>query len=349
VPAKPYKPTRNPTKIGFLLEAPGTEDLNKGRPLSGNLGKLFGSMLRTAGIDFDEVWIGYVFNDKMPDEAFAKLKEARDAGFDDWPECERGFLRPDHYHHLDRLRADLDSAGVNVLVPLGNIPLWALTGSKTMDKVRGATQAASRVKPGLKIVPTFHPGFVRLQWKYFTIVVGDIQKAVREAAKGPELCPPRVELTVIPTEQEVMDWFDKYLPGCDLLSVDIETGWGQITSMNFAVDDVYGICIPIIDLSKPDRSYYSEAEEIRIWQRMKDVLQSPVPKLGQNFAQYDLLWLWERYGIETRNLREDTRLMSHAVYPEMDKSLAFLAANFTDFGPWKGLVSHHTSGERDAT
>lgn len=345
--ARPQIPD-NPPKLAFLLECPGTEDLNKGRPMSGNLGKLFRSMMRLANLDPDEVYIDYVFDDKMPDSAFGKLSEAKEGGYNDLPESERGYLKLEYRDHLDRCAERLRAVGAPVVVTLGNMPFWALTGIKTVEKNRGAAQLATRVVPGQKIVPTYHPGFVRQMWKYMTVVVRDFQKAAREAEKGPALTPPPVELTVIPTLAEVKEWFAKHIPTCTLLSVDIETGWGQITSMNFAVDARVGICIPLVDLSKPDRSFYTEEEEIEVWGLMKEVLESNIPKLGQNFAQYDLLWLWQRYGIEVRNLREDTRLMSHAIYPEMDKSLAFLAAGFTDFGPWKGLVSHHTTGERDS-
>lgn len=345
MPVKPQIPILAP-KLAILLEAPGTEDLNKGRPLSGNLGAVFRQICRAAGIEYEELWIGYVFDEKPSDSWFGKLKDARDGGYDDLPVSERGFLKPEFRHHLTRLRHQLDSLAP-VVVPLGNMPFWALTGHKTMDKYRGAAQLASAILPSQKILPTYHPGLVRAIWKNFPVVVRDMQKAMREANLGPALNPPAVELTVLPTLGEVEAWFEKHLPTAEKLSVDIETGWGQITSIGFAVSARVGICIPIVDLDKPDRSYWCEAEEIRIWEIIKTVLEGPLPKLGQNFAQYDLLWLWHRYGIETRNLTDDTRLMSHAVYPEMEKSLAFLAAAFTDFGPWKGLVSHHTTGERD--
>lgn len=348
MPVKPQIPTR-PPKLAVLLEAPGTEDMNKGRPLSGNLGAVFRQICRAAGIEYEELWIGYVFDEKPSDAWFAKLTEARAGNFCDIPVSERGFLKPEHRHHLDRLGRELRDLGAPVVVPLGNMPFWALTGHKTMDKYRGAAQLASETFPGQKILPTYHPGLVRAIWKNFPVVVRDFQKAMREANAGPALNPPAVELTVLPTLTEVVEWFDRHLPTAAKLSVDIETGWGQITSIGFAVSARVGICIPIVDLDKPDRSYWTEQEELLIWGMIKTVLEGPLPKLGQNFAQYDLLWLWHRYGIETRNLTDDTRLMSHAVYPEMEKSLAFLAASFTDFGPWKGLVSHHTTGERDAT
>lgn len=347
MPVQPQAPA-NP-KLAILLEAPGTEDLNKGRPFAGNTGSLFRQICRVAGIEYDDLWIGYVFDEKPTDKWFAKLTEARAGGFDDMDVSERGFLRPEHRHHLDRLAGQLADLDCNVIVPLGNMPFWALTGRKTMDKYRGAAQAATLVKPGQKILPTLHPGLVRVAWKNFPVVVRDLQKAMREAAAGPALNPPRVELTVLPDLDEVKEWFAKHLPSAQKLSVDIETGWGQITSIGFAVNASVGICIPIVDLDKPDRSYWSEADEIEIWGIIKQVMEGSIPKLGQNFAQYDLIWLWQRYGIETRNLTDDTRLMSHAIYPEMEKSLAFLASAFTDFGPWKGMVSHHVSAERDAT
>lgn len=70
---------------------------------------------------------------------------------------------------------------------------------------------------------------------------------------------------------------------------------------------------------------------IRAW------LDNPIPKVGQNFGGYDFLWLLQKYGLRPRNMAEDTRLMHHARYAELDKSLEFMGASYTAQGAWKQM------------
>src|SRR5690606_39465386 len=52
---------------------------------------------------------------------------------------------------------------------------------------------------------------------------------------------------------------------------------------------------------------------------------------------YDFLWLLQKYGIKPYRMEHDTRLMHHARYPEMEKSLEFMGASYTNQGAWKQM------------
>lgn len=342
MPVAPQVPDGRVT-VAFILEQPGTEDYKYGRPFSGNTGAVFRQIMRTAGLNEEDFYIDYVFNDKLPEGAWVKAPTARAEGFiDALPPSALGYLRPEHHHFLDSLRDRLLVANPVVIVPLGGVPFWAFSGEASVEKFRGSVQRAERIVAGAKLLPSYHPGDIRKVWKLFSVAVGDIRRAVAEADRGPEIFHPTRRLAIRPRfPSEVRGWLDERLP-CPLLSVDIETGWGQITSIGFATSTEDAICIPFVDLDKPNKSYWDTAEEeIEVLRIIDAVLRDPsIPKLGQNFAQYDLLWLWERYGMEVWNLSEDTRLMHHAVYPELPKDLAFLGASYTEQGPWKAMTSH---------
>jgi hypothetical protein len=178
-------------------------------------------------------------------------------------------------------------------------------------------------------------------WKFFPIVVGDFIKAERESA-FPELRQPKKTLWIAPTLQEVKEFCARCL-NADRLSVDIETGWGQITCLGLAPTVEEGMCIPFVDLSAPNKSYWkTRDEELAAWACIREVLESPGPKkLGQNFPMYDAFWLLQRYGIKVMNFRDDTRLLHHALYPELPKDLAFMAGSYTNQGPWKHMGRKH--------
>ena len=307
----------------------------------GQSGRIFDAILRSANLERSDYWVGNVFDEKLPENEFANWcvtgPEAADIEWEYPRMGNSGKLLPKYHHHLYRLRDELLDAKPNVIVPLGGTALWAFTGSAGISAARGAVVPASLTIPGAKLVPTFHPAYVMRQWKLFTVAVGDFNTAAAQAAKGPEIVWPERSLVVEPTRADLADWTPKLL-NADLLSVDIETGWGFITCIGFAPNEREAICVPFVDLRTPNRSYWKDpADEVFAWEWCKRVLESGVPKVGQNFAGYDFLWLLERAGIGVRNLRHDTRLLHHALYPELPKDLAFMGASYATQGAWKML------------
>lgn len=204
---------------------------------------------------------------------------------------------------------------------------------------------AQYIIPGAKLVPTYHPAHIMRQWKFFHIVVGDFIKALREADIGPQIVHPKREFWLCPCLKDIRTYIDDYLSTSELISVDIETGWGQITNIGLGPDQYNALNIPFIDLRKPSRSYWPTMEmEYKAWMMVKEVLEEPTAKLGQNYAAYDAYWLLEKYGIRTYNLRHDTRLLHHAIYPELPKDLAFLGASYSSQGAWK--LMRNVKGEK---
>lgn len=247
----------------------------------------------------------------------------------------------------ERLASEFAVTRPNLIVPLGGSALFGFTGYKNITTFRGAVTAAEFIVPGAKLLPTYHPASVFKQWKMLTIVIGDLLKAAREADRGPKIIYPHRQLIVEPTIDEV----EAFVPEClasDLLSVDIETGWGGITCIGFAPTHERAMCIPFVDKRKANRNYWPTSElEFRAWRATQTILESPVPKLGQNYV-YDFIWLYEEAGIGTRNYRDDTRLMSHALYPELPKDLATLAGSYTQVGAWKQYGGHYHAAKRDS-
>lgn len=331
-------PNRPFPRIAFVGEAPSHEEVDSGIPLVGPSGRIFNAMLRTANLDRAEFFVGNVFDEQIPDNDVknwtAPAIEAKKGEFDDIPPIGKlGYLKPEHRHHLARLQEEMEAVKPMVIVPLGGTALWAFTGSADISAQRGSVQLATRIVPGVKIIPTFHPAFVMQVFKYFPVVVADFIRAHREGA-FPDIRIPRKELTIEPTIEELR----AYLPriyASDLLSVDIETGWGGFTSIGFAPDAEHAISIPFTDIRKPNKSYWTEEEEIEVIEIIRAILESPIPKLGQNFGGYDFFWLYDKLKVGVRNFRHDTRLLHHALYPELPKDLEFMGASYTSQGAWK--------------
>lgn len=327
----PQMPAKTPCRLAFLGEAPGSEEIVGGKPLIGPSGRVFNAILRSANIDREQCLVTNVFDQKAPDnEVGPWMKDP---------------IRVNEA--AERLAGEFAAAQPTVIVPMGATALWALTGWTQISSFRGAALRATRIVPGAKLLPTFHPAAVMRMWKMLPLVTGDFIKAVAEAELGPQIVHPHVELLVAPTIEEV-EAFEAECLAADLLSTDIETAFGQITCIGFGVSAQRAMTIPFVDFRKPNRSYWATPQtEARAWRMVERVLRSPVPKLGQNFT-YDAFWILEGTGMPVMNYLHDTRLLSHALYPELPKDLATLGANYTRLGPWKTFGGRFQSEKRDA-
>jgi hypothetical protein len=187
---------------------------------------------------------------------------------------------------------------------------------------------ATRLVPGKKLVPTFHPAAVMRQWKFYHVVVGDFIKANAESLRGPEIVLPQRTLLLEPSISDLIT-LEGELVDADLLSVDLETGWGQITCIGFAPSVERALVVPFVDVRSVGRSYWKTAgDEAQAWRWVERVLGSPVPKLGQNFGAYDAYWLLEKRHIAIRNLLHDTYILHHVLYPELPKGLEFMGNSY---------------------
>ena len=348
----PPQPARTPRPLlAFLGEAPGADEIGRTGnyltlaqqvwpdagwtgtrwrdralaerlprlPLVGSSGSIFNAVLRAADIDRLDCWVGNVFDEKAPENDVTEWMHD-----------------PAIYGAaLERLAEELAEAQPTVVVAMGGTALHALTEDNRIARMRGYPLQATRVLPGVKVVPTYHPAYVMRVWESLPFVIGDVTKARREAEYGPELRVPRKRWLIEPEMEDLEAWTEKLL-GAEEISIDIETGWGQITCIAFAPNIDESICVPFVDLRRPNRCYWAREAERKAWRWVKMICESPGPKkVGQFFAGYDAYWLLAVMGIRTMNLTDDPRLMHHALFPDAPKDLGFLGAAYTNMPAWK--------------
>lgn len=322
-------PERVPCALAFVADCPGDTEVCRGKPLCGPEGRIFDRMLRLAGIDRAACFVGHVFDEQPPGDDL------------------KPWLEPGQFEtHFERLAGELAEAQPAVIVPLGGTALWAFTGSNAIGAARGAIARATAIAPGAKILPTFAPGYILRQYKMLGTMVADLRKAKAEAARPSEtLRLSARELWLDPTLADIDEFLAQYLLGAELIAIDIETSVNQITKIGFAADSEHALTIPFVDYRNPDRCYWPTVEEEMLaWERVQFVCALPQPKLFQN-GPFDN-WHLIRAGIRVRNWREDTRLLHHALYPELPKSLAYMGSTYCHQGPWK-LLAHHGKAKRD--
>ena len=326
----PFYPDRLPAPLAFVSDWPSESDLKKQEAFS-DLG-VFNALLRTGNLRRSDYMITHVYDQRPPQDKLERIT----------------WVNENREAQLARLAEELDNAEPACIVPLGDAALGAFIGTfGKMSQFRGSVLPATAVVPGAKLLPTLHPRDVLKQWHLYTIVAGDLIKAAREGLKGPDIVYPERRLLLEPSFNEACEYLG-YCSGADLLSVDIETGWGQITCVGVAPNETEAMCIPFVDLRKPNKSYWGSADmEVGVWKALKCLLEDrSVPKLGQNFT-YDAFWFLHRMGIKVYNYRHDTRLLHHALYAELPKDLAFLGAAYSQQGAWKSWGQAYSKDKRD--
>lgn len=314
-----------PLTLCFIAAEPSPHEVERGSPLWGPGGSLFKGMLRSANIDLNACFFGHLspgLEGVTPEQLGA---------------------------HRVALFSTIASLGPTLIVPLGAAAVKFFSPSANLTAVRGSLFYYHRDGHRFTILPTFHPDEILKVWKNYIIGVGDLIRAASQIS--PEINYPKRSLLVSPTLAEVRDFcaLPRLRKAGPLLSCDIETGWGQIRGLSFAPNEEEAIYIPFISLASVTRSYWKTLEEeLEVWGIVKQVLESDLPKLGQNFAGYDVPWLLQKVGIRTMNVCHDLRLLHAALYPELPKSLQFMGLAYSDQGAWKHWAKgQHAS--RDAT
>jgi uracil-DNA glycosylase len=362
--SEPFQFTSGPYKAHtvFVGEAFGAEEAEVSQPFVGQSGREFARMLgeawqqpqllQAAALHDRSAWIAQrnqwleehgvlltnVFALRPQNNNLAHLccsKEELPDGYSLGPvrtEAPR-YIKADYLPELSRLRAEIEEAQPNLVVALGSTALWALLGTHGIGAHRGTT-TLSQLVPSQKMLGTYHPAGVIYQWSLRSTVIADLMKAENEARHADIIRPVR-HIHVCPDIEDVETTTDWLLANAKILSPDIETMKGQIRCIGFAWTRSDAIVIPFVHNLSGKNYWDWEEHELRAWSCVRRLLESPIPKVGQNFL-FDLQYL-TRAGIQPRNCAHDTMLLHHVLYPELPKGLGFLASIYTNEMAWKLL------------
>lgn len=309
----------------------GEKEAQEGRPFVGPSGLVLRSMLRHAGIDFDACYVTNVFNLHPEGNALETLCGPKAEAIEGMPQLGQKLWVSKRYQpELDRLWSEVSTVRPNVILALGSTPLWALTKQIGIKKYRG-TPILSFIS-GTKVLPTYHPAAIMRQWKLRPIGIADMQKA-KEESLFPQLRRPKRLIYLEPTLQDIAWFYNKYIVDAPHVALDIETKQGTITEVGIAPRWDRAIVIPFYSHERNSSYWGTPSEEFQAWQWVRRICGEK-PLVGQNFS-YDLQYLWRCNHIPCLEVEDDTMLLHHAMYPEMEKSLGFLGSIYTSEPSWK--------------
>jgi DNA polymerase len=323
--------------IVFLGEAPGAKEETQRLPFVGPSGALFRSALDNKGIRSDRSYITNVCHYRPPYndiEKFLKRSTRKKA-----PTVR--ILEPLLAEGIAELFRDLAEIKPNVIVPMGNVGLWALTGEWGITRYRGSTLEVSwdleraralsihdqlseelienlKATHGMKVVPTYHPASILREYKNLSLFLTDLGKAAKNSLY-PELRLPERTFHINPPTSVLDELVDELLSS-PIMAFDIECVGTKLFCVGFSCDPSWALTLTT---NSPENNII-----------IRHLLTSDVPKVAQN-GIFDVSYLQRFNGLSVRNLTADTMVAQHVSYAELPKGLDTLASIYTDEPYWK--------------
>lgn len=320
----------NPAAAIYIVgEAPGADEIERGRPFVGASGMELDVMLREAGLDRRDCFLTNVCHERPPsyqrngkwihndiDQWFLGKIAAAKAGI-----ASTAGRRPARQitEGLSELRRALADHNPTLVIALGNTPLWALTGHHGITKWRGSVfdtgedrdRGPAAGVAGGKVICTFHPADVLRQWTHRPIVVQDFRRALRESSHR-EVRKPTWNFTIPSSVSDVRDWFTSADTPIDRPIVCDTEGWGRVDCIGFASSSERAICIPMKHETGGSLHYWSEEDECAVTLFLREVLTT------RSVVFHNALWdcqvIARRWGFLPQ-LAGDTQAMQHVCFP----------------------------------
>lgn len=306
----------------FIGEAPAAEECARLEPFVGEAGRELNSWFGFTGLIREQLRITNIRKERAPNDnmgVFARLtKPTKQKPIESAPRWEEWL------ESVEELRQELSLCTANVLVPLGNYPLYALTGLRGIGKYRGSI-LESTLLPGRKVIPTYHPAGVRRNFMNRYYAIQDLMR-IKLDMQFPELRLPERGFTIEPSFECVCGRLQELLiddPGDRVLGLDLEMINDEVSHVGLSWDSAEAMSIPFL---KPWENVWTPDQEADILQLLTHVLKR-YPVCAQNIG-YDAFVLWRKYGIRV-NVQHDTGIAHHLAFPDLLKSLEILCSLYT--------------------
>ena len=317
--------TEGPRDANILIvgEAPGEEESRVGRPFRPTqpAGRTLNKVLTKAGLSRQEVPIANVARERPPGNKIAFF-------FEDY---KRRIPKEILIGWIDYLKKEIEEINPNIIIALGDVAMWALTGKTNITTHRGYITECTLVH-GVKVLPTYHPQAANYDRNKLWPLVMDIRKAVANSKYSGMPDDPRILITNF-SRSEYIQWLQHvYHDHKGPLAVDIETTVPtcHIDIMGIATSSTYGVAHQIVRGGHP---IYSPEKEEEVWYWIAKVLGKH-PLIMQN-GLFDACVLWYRNHILCKNIIFDTMIAAHVCWPECPRSLAFLGSVCLNVPEWK--------------
>src|SRR5260221_5020737 len=120
------------------------------------------------------------------------------------------FVTKELYDGYAELQKEIANVRPNIIIPVGNLSMWAVTGKWGIKKWRGSMLYADVPSPQpsgtldhCKVIPSYHPAYVLRDWSARNITVSDLRRAA-SFKDGSPYPKPSWRFIVRPTYAQVI-------------------------------------------------------------------------------------------------------------------------------------------------
>lgn len=315
VPAK--KPPVGKPEAALFGEQPGQTEVKRGEPFIGPTKRVLDECFSNANLQRNALYLSNIIKDLDMDlskyisftKSGPKITEAGQS-------------------YIDWVEQEVQNLDCDVIIAVGNVALYALTGRTGITKWRGSILPCA-FDENKYVIPIVHPATVlppKFQYLNKHLIKFDLVRA-RQLIDG-EIEFPERNIIINPSFDTCMDYLNKceYM-GNDgwIVFYDIEVYNDEVSCISFSLSKYNGISIPFVD---NNGDYFPVHQEAEIWLTIAKLLENPnICKGGQNLP-FDSHFLLRKYGIRTKNC-EDTMIAQQTLLPEYPKGLDFITSIWT--------------------
>lgn len=305
----PYLPIDPLNRILIIGQAPGDTEIVTKSPFVGSAGKMLYACLKGAGVDKRRVF----------QTNLVLCHPGKDKKGNDLPPSPR-----DIYNCHLRLKAEIQEIKPDIIVSLGNVATYELTGKEGIQSLRGGIYPLREAfEYKCSVLACLHPSFVMRQRQWVEIAIKDFQE-ISKVLMGTTTEEKEYNFLYDPQYGEL----ERYLyQNNNLLAFDSET-----TGLNVRKDKVIGMSFS---------NEYNSSAAILLTDNdprlvlIKTVLEDEsIKKVTQN-GSYDCEIIFNSLGITVKGLQYDTRLAEQMMNPDLPTSLDHLRVVYTRIKPYK--------------
>lgn len=287
----------------FIGDVPEKSDSEYGMCFTGTLGSLLDSIIRDAGIPRADCYFTTLIKIR-PDDV-------------EYKDFYHNAINPSSIIPQEKLNVfnEIEQVNPTVIIPLGTEVFKTLGFNGSVNNCRGSIVTYKN-----RLCMTTHsPSAILKQWNLRQIAIGDLVK-VKDFINSNQVIPT-IKVDKISNLESAISLVSDYLPG-KLIALDIETAWNsaEILCIGFSVSPYIAYSI--------DFRCFSIDEKAEFLYELSLLLDRKDTKIVMHNSNFDISILNDN-GISCNNLYLDTMHSFHLLYPEMEKSLAFVQSIYT--------------------
>jgi DNA polymerase-1 len=290
-------------------------------------------MLHEVGIMRSECYTTYACKERPPGGQIGEFVALKKKDIGPYHQAIRGlYCTPQIHHGIRSLETEIEMVQPNIIIAMGNLAMWALTGHWSVLKWRGSQLMTDK---GVKVIPTLTPGAVIREWPQRAVVLSDLRRVKRHMTTRGYSNKPEWRFIVRPSFDTTINTLGKLLIQAETsadplwIDFDIETRSGHIDCIGLSWTLEDAICIPFMARGKP-LGYWEAEQETHIVYRLYKLLTHKRVKVRWQNGLYDAQYVHRHWHFIPHG-GQDTMITQHSVFCALPKGLAFIASMYADW------------------